>query len=191
MKNFLKFICVCVLVVLVSAVSVSAEGGINAHEQAILEKVQGVYSAGGKRYSVPVEYFNQARNFFLTVDVTKDQSEKILGYIDEGLKVLDGQVPKLGPSVAGLESFDAAAKIEIAELAKKAGAVLDLKIVYSDEHVTITDSSGRTVFSGDAIIKITGVKKRHLIFGAVSFTLIAATYVTCIFAFRKAKENNE
>ncbi len=191
MKNFLKFLCVFVLVILVSAVSVSAEGGINANEQAILEKVQGVYSAGGKRYSVPVEYFNQARNFFLTVDVSKAQSDEIIGYIDEGIEILDGQVPKFSPSVVGLESFDAAAKVKIAELAKKAGAVLDLKIVYSDEYVTITDSSGRTVFSGAAIIKITGVKNKHLVFGAVSFTLIAATYVTCIFAFRKAKVNNE
>ncbi|MBE6769580.1 MAG: hypothetical protein E7548_02365 [Ruminococcaceae bacterium] len=191
MKNFLKFVCVFLSLFMLCAFSVSAEGTINASEQVILEKIQMVYTVGDREYTLPAEYVNQARNFFLTVSVTEAQSNEILGYIENGLKVLDGQVQKFGAGDVNFERFDSSAKSEIFELAQKATAVLNLKLVYSGGNVTITDNAGKTVFSGAAVIKVTGVNERHLVFGAVSFTLIAATYVTCLFSFRKKKENNE
>ena len=191
MKNFLKFVCVFLSLFVFCAFSVSAEGTINASEQAILEKIQMVYTVGDREYTVPTEYVNQARNFFLTVSVTEAQSNEILGYIENGLGILDSQVQKFGAGDVNFENFDSAAKSEIFELAQKATAVLNLKLVYSGGNVTITDTAGKTVFSGAAVIKVTGVNSRHLAFGSISFTLIAATYVTCLFSFRKKKENNE
>ncbi len=191
MKNFLKFISVFVLVILVSAISVNAEGGINANEQAILEKIQTIYRVGEKEYTVPEEYFNQARNFFLTTNLSKAESDEIISYIDEGLELLESQVERFDSANVNFEKFDSSVKAKILDLGQKAAAVIDLKLVYVGGNVTITDTAGKTVFSGTAVIKVTGVNHRHLIFGAVSFTVIAATYVTCLLAFRKQKQDNE
>jgi hypothetical protein len=189
-RNFLKFVCVFLSLFIFCAFSVSAEGTINAPEQAILEKLQTVYKVGDKEYIIPVEYVNQARNFFLTVSVTEAQSDEIIGYIENGIKILDSQVENFGAGDVNFDRFEHSAKAEILTLGQKATQVVGLKLVYSCGLVTITDSAGKLVFSGAAIIKVTGTSSRHLVFGAVTFGVIAATYVTCLFAFRKAKENN-
>ena len=133
MKNFLKFVCVFLSLFMLCAFSVSAEGTINASEQVILEKIQMVYTVGDREYTLPTEYVNQARNFFLTVSVTEAQSNEILGYIENGLKILDGQVQKFGAGDVNFERFDSSAKSEIFELAQKATAVLNLKLVYLNQ----------------------------------------------------------
>ncbi len=190
MRNFLKFVCVFLSLFIFCAFSVSAEGTINASEQVILEKIQMVYKVGNKEYTVPAEYVNQARNFFLTVSVSEAQSDEILGYIENGLEILNVQVQKFGAGEVNFERFDSSAKTEILTLGQKAAQVVNLKLIYSDGSVSITDSAGKPVFSGSAIIKVTGASSRHLIFGAVTFSVIAVTYVICLFVLRK-KENNE
>ncbi len=191
MKKTFKFAAACFCLFLLCAFSVSAEGGINANEQAVMEKIQTVYSTGDKNYTLPTEYVNQARNFFLTIDLKKEQSEEIIGYIDEGMELLDSQVNKFGSSQISFDKFDPAAKSQILELGQKATEVVGLKLVYSNGNVTITDNEGKTVFSGAAVIKVTGANKTHLIFGGVTFLVIAITYITCTVLFIKQKKNYE
>lgn len=191
MKKFLKLAIVSIFVLLLCAFSVSAEGGINANEQAVIEKIQTVYKVGEREYTLPAEYTNQARNFFLTIDLTKEQSEKIIGYIDEGMALLDGQVDKFGSSDINFDKFDSNVKAQILELGQKATEVVNLKLVYSGGNVTITDSEGKTVFSGAAVIKVTGTNAVHLIFGGVTLSVIAITYAVCAVVLVKQKKKYE
>lgn len=191
MKKFLKLSVVILCFLLLCALTVNAQGGINANEQAVMEKIQMVYKVGEKEYTLPAEYVNQARNFFLTIDLTREQSDEILGYINSGLELVDSQVDKFGSSKVEFDKFEPSVKAQILDLGQKATEVVNLKLVYNNSNVTIADEDGKTVFTGAAVIKVTGSNHTHLIFGGVTFLVVAITYVTCAILQIKQKKNYE
>ena len=190
MKKLLKLLTAVVCCFIVFTVAVSAQGGINANEQAILQKIQTPVIVGEKEYLLPSEYFNQARNFFLTVDVTRNESDQIIGYLNEGIVLLESQKDSFS-SQTNFENFDPAAKRRILDLGQKAVGVLNLKLVYKNGNVTITDANGKTVFTGAAVIKVTGANNTFLICGVVAVSVITLSYLLCVTAFIKRKKNYE
>lgn len=190
MKKLLKLLITAVCCCVIFTVAVSAQGGINANEQTILQKIQTPVKVGEKEYVLPSEYFNQARNFFLTVEVTKDESDQIVGYIDEGLILLESQKDKFS-SQTNFENFDPAVKSQILDLGQRCVQVLDLKLVYENGNVIITDANGKTVFTGAAVIKVTGANNVSLGMGVVAASLIAVAYVLSVGAFLKREKNYE
>ena len=166
MKNFLKFVCVFLSLFVFCAFSVSAEGTINASEQAILEKIQMVYTVGDREYTVPTEYVNQARNFFLTVSVTEAQSDEIIGYITKGRGVsvhrrdcvnindLFSEENRM-IDVYWFDDVNGSYKVEIEILANdRNGLLKDIIKQVENSKIKLTGMNTRTTREGIAIIDI-------------------------------------
>ena len=169
-----KVLCavVAAAIMAVSATSVFA-AGINADEKAILDSIKAGVSVNNVTYSVPAEYVNQAENYLATVDVTADQAKEIMSCIDEVKAVVKAD------GATSLSAIKTATKNKVMEVAKKAAAVLDLKLTFSsDKTVTITNSAGEVVFKGDNVVKATGAEA-DMTNAAVISIAVLATIALC------------
>lgn len=86
MKKFAAVLLAMILVVAL-AVSVSA-AGINESEQKVLDELSSKVEIGNGYYMIPTEYVNQAENYFNTIDMTPQQADEIIGYIQQGEKIM-------------------------------------------------------------------------------------------------------
>lgn len=141
MKKFLSLITVLALVA-VTAVSASA-AGINAEEKKVLDTIKAGVTVNGKTVNVPDNYLVQAENYLNTIDMTAEQANQVIAAVDEAKEFIKTN------NITDLNALTGAQKQSILSMAQKAADVVGLKI-------TITDSTGKTVATFDAAIKVTG-----------------------------------
>ena len=163
----------------VLAVSASA-AGINENEQSVLNKLKTqVDLGGGQVYSIPVSYINQANNFFLQIDMTKEQADEINGYIQQGIDLLKSRASVITAKgdTFDLKYLSQADKKTILDLGQKACAVVGLKLTYDGKNVVITDAndSSKVYFSSAPIIKVTGEESHMGVALAASAAVIVLT----------------
>ncbi len=157
MKKIIAILTLVILVASMFAVGVNAAGAINANEQRVLDKLSTTVTANGKKYEIPKNYVNQAKNYFLTIDMTKAQADEIMGYLAEGEALVKKEDAKLTTSIVNLDSFNYSVKKEILELGKKACKVVGLTLTYDGTYVKIVeDKTGKVAFIDEPIIKVTG-----------------------------------
>ena len=157
MKRILAILTLVIIVASMFAVGVNAAGAINANEQKILDKLSETYKVNSKTYSIPKNYVNQAKNYFLTIDMTEAQAKEILGYLNEGEALVKKEEAKLTTNVVNFDTFKYSIKKEILELGKKACKVVDLTLTYDGTYVKIVeDKTGKVAFIDEPIIKVTG-----------------------------------
>ena len=74
---------VAVTLAVVMCMSVSAAGGLNDNEKAVLDKLKNskVVGANGWSFSIPTEYINTVENYFNNIDMTASQKDTILAKI--------------------------------------------------------------------------------------------------------------
>ena len=194
-------IIVALLIVAISAVTAFA-AGINDNEQKVLDELKTSVEMQGVEMNWPRTYVNQAENYFNTIDMTEDQSEKIINVIRSGKIQLESTgagniaectseqkkelmitLAKVMEPVNGTAVFDKASgeitlKAEDGEVIFKAVPTL----VAKDGGKSV-DVNGKTTDGG--VIKITGASADMLSFiliGAAAVSVIAGGFV---FAARK------
>lgn len=94
----MKKIAACIAsMVLAASLSLTAfaASGIDANEQAILDKLNTPITVGNQMMSVPAEYYNQAENYLKQdgVSVTDAQKTQVLAKIDEATEILRRTAP--------------------------------------------------------------------------------------------------
>ena len=181
MKKILAILTLVIIVASMFAVGVYAAGAINAYEQKILDKLSEDVTANGKTFSIPKNYINQAKNYFLTIDMTEVQAEEITGYLDEGEALIKKEEEKLTTNIVNFVTFKLSVKTEILELGKEACKGVDLTLTYDGAHVEIVDDkTGKVSFVDEPIVKVTGANVTATAAIAVSVMILALFGATII-----------
>ncbi len=172
---------VCLLfVIAMLPLNAFAATGINEYEQRVLDKLNACYISGesGWEFSVSAEYINSSRNYFAgDCDLTEEQMNTLLAYIDQGMAVVKKEGDAQGSESGKFELSDLSqsAREEILALGKEACAEVELKMNYDskDKQVVITPTNSKNpVFESSPIIKTTGE----------DFPVTAGTIITAVVA---------
>ena len=171
-KIFAVLICL-VFVISLFSIGTSAASALNANEQAVLNALSTRYEIGKTSYSIPTEYVLQARNYFLTINLSKEQADRIISYINKAMsKVQSVTKPTAAFSIGKLPR---STKESILKDAQNACSVVGCKLTYnvSKKTVTIKNAKGSEIFTSAPIIKRTGAS----VFPAAVFFAAAAAFM--------------
>ena len=184
--NFMKKLLSAILVVLILSaslvVSVSAAGDINSAEKAILDLLDKHVVAGESHVEIPPEYLNQAKAYFMTVDITEEQSKEVIANLNDGIELATkalNDAKKDGKTITNLKQLPQDIREAILEDGQKACAAVELNLTYvpSKHNVLIKEqATGKTVFEDTAAIKVTGANYAPLavVLGVLALTVSAA-----------------
>ena len=141
--------------------SAMAATGINANEQAVLNKLAEAIDLGAKGdYVIPQSYINTAKNYFAgDCDMTAAEANAILALLDEGAAVIQEESTKVSGSSFDLKKLPADAREEILAIGQEACEVVELELTFDTQSnkVVITEEGSNTpVFENSAVIKSTG-----------------------------------
>lgn len=157
----------------------AAPAGLNENEQRIMDLIRSKQDLAGRTYIVPVSYANQAENFFLQIDTTKEQADEIIGFIEQGiekLKLRQEVIRAAGGDVFNLRGLAYADKKDILMYGQKACAVVGLNLIFDGTNVVITDAndSSKVYFSDAPIIKVTGLETQTSAMSTAGLVLLVA-----------------
>lgn len=172
MKKRISLAAIALAVVAASSMTALASG-INANEQAVLDKLSSTsVSYKGRTLSLPASYLNQAKNYMYTVELTKEQCDRIIALIDEAKSIVEGSK---GASVSDIRSQVLAKANEIA-------SVLNMSITQEKNdqgsQYTLKDSEGNVAFSASPKVDKSG----KLVDGTVVKTTGAGVELDSLFA---------
>lgn len=185
---------VAVTLAVVMCMSVSAAGGLNDNEKAVLDKLKNskVVGANGWSFSIPTEYINTVENYFNNIDMTASQKDTILAKIDEGMDIVktqaDGQ--NFNGTTYDLKLMDTASKRQVLQLGQEACAAVSATLTYdaSANKVIIKDAQNTVIFTNTPVVKTTGQDfpiTAAAVFGSVFVVVICGAVV--LFAVSKKK----
>ena len=193
-----KLITVIFAIAMIATLCVSAFAatGINEHEQAVLDKLSTtkVIGANGWTFSIPQEYINSAKNYFLNdCDMTEAEKTAIIGYIDSGMAIVkqEADAQQFAGTEYKLSLMSQSARSQVLALGQKACAEVDLNLVYnsSTNKVIITPVGSTTpIFENTPVVKTTG--QDFTLTTAMVVTAVAVVMVVCtagLFVFSKKK----
>lgn len=146
--------------------AVSAEGAVNTYEKDVLDYLGQEVKLGKTTYIIPAEYVNQAKNYFLTIDMTEQESKDIIAALNGGLAAL--KAAALPDKEFDMKVLPYATKQAVLASGQNACAVIGLNLVYNTttEKVVITKGEN-TVLDSAPTIKTTGA--------AIDMTVIVVT----------------
>lgn len=183
MKKILAILTMVVLIASVFALGVNAAGAINANEQKVLDKLSSTVTANGKTFEIPKTYVNQAKNYFLTIDMTDAQANEIMGYLAEGEALVKQEEAKLTTNIVNMDTFKYTVKKEILNLGKKACKVIGLTLTYDGTYVKIVeDATGNIAFIDEPIIKVTGAEASNTAAIVISVMVVLAFAAAVVIA---------
>ena len=188
MKKFLAILFAFALVATLP-LTVFAATGINENEKAVLNKLQSTVDLGSKgSYKIPQSYVNTAKNYFAgDCDMTKAEADAIIGYINDGIAIVEEESEAVSGSTFNLKKLDADARNEILALGQNACSEIDLDLTYKKGKVIITEAGSNTpIFESSAVIKSTGsMITVDTTFVCVAVILCLALSIGAMFAISK------
>ena len=158
MKKFLAIIFALALVAMLPLTTFAATG-LNAHEKEVLSQLKASVDLGAKGdYKIPQEYINAAETYFKgDCDMTEEQAEAIIALISSGAEIVEEESTKVSGGSFNLSKLSKDAREEILSLGQAACEEVELKLVYDNNKVVITEEGTKTpVFQNSAVIKTTG-----------------------------------
>ncbi len=191
MKKITSVLVALVVLVSVFAFSASAAGAINTYEQKVLDYLSQHVQLGKTDFKIPDEYINQAKNYFLTIDMTEDQANDVIGHVNEGIEVLKScAVPDKD---FDMKILPQAKKADLLKAGQDASAVTGANLTYdvSSEKVVITvipegSNVPVVIFSDEPIVKATG---SSLSASAVILTAGVMALALCVVVAASKKAN--
>ena len=94
MKKLLSVI-LAIMMLVICTFGASAAGDINANEQKILDLLSTKIDVGGSHAEIPAEYINQAKAYFMTIDIEDDEAEQKQAFFEEREIVLQALLKEL------------------------------------------------------------------------------------------------
>lgn len=187
MKKILSVVMVLLLLAVPCAMGVSAaDPAINANEQKILDVLSQTVTIGKTKYHIPDEYVNQAKNYFLTADISEADANTVITHINSGIDTLKAATLP----TQEIKTLPTATKEAVLQAGKNACATVNLTLVYNTvtEKVTITNNaSGSTVvFDAAPVVKVTG-SNVNVTAIVVSFVSLVTVMVAAVVISKKAR----
>jgi len=150
------------LIIALSSLTIVSAASLNQYEQEVYNILATKFFYQGKAYGFPIEYLNQAENYFLQIDITRAQRNEMMPYLEKAKAVMikNKDLIVYKDDVIYIEEFLEKAKDALLLNAQKAGAVVGIKIIYDGENLVGTRTvNGQTtiVFIDTPIIKVTGL----------------------------------
>lgn len=147
-----------VAIALTCVLSVAAAGSINSNEQAVLNELGKSVTVNGGTYKISSNYINAAKNYFLTIDMTKSESEAVISYIKEAFDVIKNSGYKATETELNLVDLELDDKQALLAAGIEAAEAIGLTLEYdaTSEKVVITDEDDQVIFEDDPVIKKTG-----------------------------------
>jgi hypothetical protein len=189
MKKLISLISCALMILSLSLVASAA--GVSTYGQDILNLLKApIYvDSVGQKLMVPTAYVNQAENYLLTHDITKEQHDQIITEINKEYALVLSKKDEiiLSGGSFNLKNLDTATKNEILQIGKDAANVVNLNLVYDGVNIVITEKADSTkvVFSNSPIIKNTG--KSDVNYGFILITIFSGLIAT---AFVYSLKNN-
>lgn len=153
-----KVFVIAIVLVLAFAcvVPVVAAGAINTYEQNVLDTLGKTAKVGNATYKLPSKYINAAKNYFLTIDMTKAQSEKIIEIINKMIALLESQ--NFEGTEFDLSDLDYATKLKLLNFGNEATEEVGVELTYvsADGVARFTNTAGEVVFENEPVIRTTG-----------------------------------
>lgn len=181
----MKKIAACIAsMVLAASLSLTAfaASGIDANEQAVLDKLNTPITVGNKVMTLPAEYYNQAENYLKQdgVSISDEQKAQLTAKIDEATKVLQDN------GTTDLASLPKTVRSQLVTLAQDAAKIVDLTLTYDNgsKTITIVDKAGTVVAKIENVVKTTGADTTAAVMTAVTLIALLAG---CAVVARKAK----
>ena len=178
MKKLIAILFALALVAMLPLTAMAATG-INANEQAVLDKLAEAIDLGAKGdYVIPKSYINTAKNYFAgDCNMTEAEAEAIIDLLSQGAAIVKEESSKVSGSSFDLKKLSADARAEILAIGQDACEVVDLELAYDSQagEVVITEAGSNTpVFENSAVIKSTG----SLV--TVNATFVCVAVVLCL-----------
>lgn len=175
MKKIITLLLAVLLLIVPCAIGASAAGAINAAEQKILDKLDETFKIGKTEYHISDEYINQAKNYFLTADLSDTVATAVIAEIDKGVKLV--QAETLPDEEFHMEILPTEVKEDILATGQAACAAAGLTLTYNAnttkvEITKVENNAPVIVFTAEPIVKATGAE--------ADFTAIIATVSVCV-----------
>ncbi len=158
MKKLFALLVALVVLVSVFTMGVGAAGAINANEQKVIDKLTTSVKLGTTDFKIPDEYVQQAKNYFLTIDMTEDEANRVIAYINDGITAM--QATTAPNATFSIGTMPQATKNAVLTAGQNAASVVNCTLSYNaaEDKVTITknDGSNTVIFNSAPIIKKTG-----------------------------------
>lgn len=186
-KIVAMFVC---LIIVFSCVIVTPAAGLNKYEKEIMNSLKVKIVAKGNVYSFPKSYLNQAENFFLTINVTKAQRDKIIPLIKSSFALVNKNKNQIiyGKGTKSISMMSERVKTTLLNNAVKIGMVLGLNVAYNCVELVVTRKGTNTiVFYDKPIIKVTGAEPNNL---TVPITMMGAMMTLTALAFVLMKKRS-
>ena len=152
-----------ILMVAMLCVTAFAATGLNANEQAVIDKLEAnkTVSKNSWSFTVPEGYINAVKNYLISsYDMTAQQSTAVNAYIDSGIQIIkaDADYQNFTGAEFKLSDMSQAARTQVIALGQQICAEMALTLSYSANtgKVTISDANGALVYDNTAVIKTTG-----------------------------------
>ena len=199
MKNIRKIVALLAAALMLFSVmplSAFAATGINANEQAVLDKLStsAVIGGNGWSFTIPQEYVNSAKNYFAgDCDMTEEEKTTILSYIDTGMAVIkeEADSQKFAGKEYSLSKMGEEARSKVLSLGQSACAEVDLSLTYiptSNQVVVTPIGSNTPVFESAPVIKTTG-QDFALTAGLIAVAVVAVMALGSAVMFGVSKKN--
>lgn len=147
-----KIASLLVAAALVGTVSVSAMAAdINEAEQAVLNELNGSVTMKGQKLVISEEYKNQAKNYFNTIDMTKEQSDNIVAELKKAEELITEQ----GKGDAGnIPEMLYAKKRELLTLGQNMVGEVGLTMSWdaAKKEIIIADADSTVLFQGKPVL---------------------------------------
>ncbi len=191
MKKVLAVLFAVVLMIAPCVVGVGAAGALTADEQRVIDFLSDEYKIGKTNYHIPDEYINQAKNYFLTIDVTKNQADDIIKEVQKAIDEL--KATTLPTQEFDMKALPYEVKEDILKAGQDACNVVGLNLAYNvaTAKVEITKpavggGAPTVVFNDEPVIKTTGADVNASAI-VITFASLAALVAAVAFVSKKVK----
>ncbi len=151
MKKLISSLCVLAILVFSTFSCFAAQDSLKSQ---ILSELKSGGHTGTTTLYLPDKYINQAENYLNTHEITQEQADKILAKISDAKKLI---ATTNANSLKELKENKAVSD-ELLTIAQDTAAVVGLKLSYDGGgNFSITDETGTSVITNDAVIKTTGL----------------------------------
>ncbi|MEG1981134.1 MAG: LPXTG cell wall anchor domain-containing protein [Clostridia bacterium] len=178
MKKIISIILVTIM--LISVVPMTFAADLSTQEKQIITQLKAGAVIEGKKVYLPNEYISQAENYLLAKDITESQAQQISAEITKGVQIintLDSSVINSNGTI-NVSKIPQSAKTSLVQVATVACNVVDLSFTISGTTVKIVDKAGSSVFTGEVVIKNTGMNNvLPIVIGIIALMLIAGVAV--------------
>lgn len=195
MKKLVAILFVLAIIAVLPLTAFAATG-INANEQAVLDKLESsaVIGENGWSFTIPQAYVNSAKNYFAgDCDMTAEEKTAILSYIESGMAIVkkEADAQKFDGKEYSLSKMGDAARSEVLKLGQSACAEVDLSLTYvptSNQVVVTPVGSNTPVFESAPVVKTTG-QDFALTAGLIGAVVVAVMALGSAVMFGVSKKN--